>query len=300
MKAVSIVKARDFKPENVKFSKPRVTQNGRKIVYINYDYEDGGSPQTLRIQLPRMKAPFGVSGLDTTRKDVNDNSTSDSSTDYLELSFNEEDASILEKFDKLDELAKKVGAENFVFFFKKKYSETLCDTSYRSSIKYSVDKETGEPDARYPPRLKTKLNKTAEGNYTCTVYSPDKSIINMDYTNWSAVVPKGSECISIIECYGIYVLGDKFGLSWSTVQMKVYKNTTRLVGYSFIDDEEDEERENRRVQVSEELLEDLSNLAFTDEAVEDLGETERDLLDEVREPEATTSRRRRKAESTRT
>ena len=102
---VKIIKAKDFKPQNVKFSEPRANKYGGKVVYVNYDFEDGGDPRPLRIQLDKMKAPFGVSGWDSNRGDNKTSDPTETSNDTLELSFNGPSASIIEKFQQLDSYA---------------------------------------------------------------------------------------------------------------------------------------------------------------------------------------------------
>jgi hypothetical protein len=240
--SIKIVKAQDFKPENVKFSEPKENKHGGKVAYINYDYEDGKPPKTLRIQMPRMKAPFGVSGWDTTKKDRKDNSPTKISNDTLELSFNDADLDIIEKFEKLDKLAIEAGVVNSKDFFKKKFDREALKLFYKSSVKYNEDNE-GERDNKYPPRFKTKLMKNQDSAYTVEVYNSAKERIMMNIENCGKMLPKGSECVCIIECTGIWIIGEKFGLSWRPIQMKVYRSSNKLVGYSFIDDGEEEDAE---------------------------------------------------------
>src|SRR6478752_6894787 len=119
-----IIQAKNFKPENVRFSAPKANKHGGKAVYVNYDYEDGDRPKTLRIQMPRMKLPFGVSGWDG--PDKKDNSPTETSKDTLEMSFNEEEhKDIIKKFERLDELAIEAGFSNSKDFFKKKLEKLI-------------------------------------------------------------------------------------------------------------------------------------------------------------------------------
>ncbi|RPJ73537.1 MAG: hypothetical protein EHM20_12075 [Alphaproteobacteria bacterium] len=270
--SIKIVKARDFKPENVKFSEPKENKHGGKVVFINYDYEDGRPPKTLRIQMPRMKAPFGISGWDTNKKDRKDTSPTKVSNDTLELSFNDETTDLIDKFEKLDELAIETGVLNSKEFFKKKFDKDSLKLFYKSSVKHYEDEE-GERDNKYPPRFKTKLVKTQDGTYTVEVYNSVKERIMMNIENCAETLPKGAECISIVECTGIWIIGEKFGLSWRPIQMKVYRSNNKLIGYSFIDDEEEEEV----VEVDEQaLIEELERKAKIDrkKSVSSTGESE--------------------------
>lgn len=65
----------------------------------------------------------------------------------------------------------------------------------------------------------------------------------MDVYNQSEVIPKGAECVALLECGGIWVISDKFGVSWRPAQMKVYKTDNKLSGYSFIDEDQEDEEE---------------------------------------------------------
>ena len=251
--SIKIVKAQDFKPENVKFSEPKENKHGGKVAYINYDYEDGKPPKTLRIQMPRMKAPFGISGWDTTKKDRKDNSPTKISNDTLELSFNDSDIDIIEKFEKLDELAIDTGVLNSKEFFKKKFDRDALKLFYKSSVKHNEDDE-GERDNKYPPRFKTKLIKNQDSAYTVEVYNSAKERMMMNIENCGKMIPKGSECVCIVECTGIWIIGEKFGLSWRPIQMKVYRSSNKLVGYSFIDDGEEDEVESVEIDEVEEAL----------------------------------------------
>jgi hypothetical protein len=302
---IKIVKAKDFKPENVRFSTPKANKHGGKVVYVNYDYEDGSSPKTLRIQMPRMKAPFGVSGWDG--KDKKDNSPSETSNDTLELSFNDEDKDLIEKFERLDDLAIEAGALNSKEFFKKKFDKEALKLFYKQTIKHNEDEE-GERDNKYPPRLKTKLSKDKDYRYTAQIFTPEKERVLMDIHNYAEVIPKGSECVTIIECSGIWIINEKFGLSWRPAQTKVYISDNKLSGYSFIDDDEDAEGDNITDSsiLDEEFLLQAKNVSLNSSndngglSGEQEEETHRDLLDEdpiqdfVEQTQKRSSRRLRK------
>lgn len=236
-----VIKLRDFKPENMRFSSLRTTKHGGKIVYINYDYEDGRQPKPLRIQLPKMKAPFGIAGWDAAKIDKKDSSPTEGSNDTLELSLGN-DAALIEIFDKMDQVIVEEATRNSKEYFKKKYAEDYIKMQYKSSVKFN-ENEDGERDFKYPPRLKTKMYKDSSFAYRTQVFNSDKQPVPMDVYNQSEVIPKGAECVALLECGGIWVISDKFGVSWRPAQMKVYKTDNKLSGYSFIDEDQDEESE---------------------------------------------------------
>lgn len=234
-----VIKLRDFNPENIKFSSLRTTKHGGKIVYVNYDYNDGRAPKPLRIQMPKMKTPFGISGWDTARSDKKDSSPTENSNDTLELSIGD-NKDIVEKLEKMDSIIIQEAVVNSKDYFKKKFSEDYIKMQYKSALKFSENEE-GERDDKYPARLKTKLYKDSDYNYKTNVFNTDKELLKINVYNQSEILPKGSECIALLECAGIWIINDKFGISWRPAQMKVFKSDTKLSGYSFIDEEEQEE-----------------------------------------------------------
>lgn len=244
-----VIKLRDFKPENMRFSSLRTTKHGGKIVYINYDYEDGRQPKPLRIQLPKMKAPFGIAGWDASKVDKKDSSPTEGSNDTLELSLGN-DASLIEIFDKMDQVIIEEATKNSKEYFKKKYTEDYIRMQYKSSVKFN-ENEDGERDFKYPPRLKTKMYKDNAFAYRTQVFSSDKQAIHMDVYNQAEVIPKGAECVALLECGGIWIISDKFGVSWRPAQMKVYKTDNKLSGYSFIDEDQEDSKENEASEAEE-------------------------------------------------
>ena len=64
--------------------------------------------------------------------------------------------------------------------------------------------------------------------------------IKMTLDNSDEVITPGSKCEAIVQCSGIWVVGDSFGISWSVVQIKAYKNNNAIVGYAFQDEEQEE------------------------------------------------------------
>lgn len=237
-----VIKLRDFKPENIRFSSLRTTKHGGKIVYINYDYEDNRSPKPLRIQMPKMKTPFGISGWDTSRLDKKDSSPTENSNDTLELSVGSNN-DIIEKIEQMDLIVISQAVDNSKEYFKKKYAEEYIKMQYKSALKFNENEE-GERDTKYPPRLKTKLYKDSDFVYKTQVFNTEKELLKIDVYNHLEILPKGSECVTLLECAGIWIINEKFGVSWRPAQMKVYKSDTKLSGYSFIDDQEDEETQD--------------------------------------------------------
>lgn len=239
---IKVIKLDKFKTENVRFSSPRANKHGGKVVYINYDYEDGNPPKPLRIQMPKMKAPFGISGWDKDRTDKSETSPTEQSNDTLELSIGQE-LSVVEKLEKLDDLIVQQAVTNSKEYFKKKYDNNYIKNIFKSPLKFS-ENEDGERDEKYPPRIKTKLYKDTDFSYKMQIFDSNKKPVKMSVYNYPEIMPKGSECVCLLECAGVWIINDKFGLSWKPAQMIVYKSDNNLGGYAFIDEEEDNQQED--------------------------------------------------------
>lgn len=233
-----IIKIENFKIENVKISSPRANSHGGKVVYVNYDFEDGSSPKPLRIQLKRMRVPFGISAWDQGRSDKKNSEPSETSNDSIDLAFKENQENVVEIFEKIEELAIKHATNNSVDFFKKKHDPATVKVFFKSNIKYSEDEE-GKRDNKYQPRLKTKLLKDSSYSYKTQIYDNDNKRVDFDIYNQSSVIPKGSECLSIVECGNIWIINEKFGISWRPAQMKIFKNDLALTECAFEEDPEE-------------------------------------------------------------
>lgn len=208
----------EFDVSLVKYSTVRTLDNGGKVVYLSYN----GAP--LVLQTPEMHAPFGLSKWDN---DKGGNKTT------IDLSFKGKEtravlAKFFDNFVKLDEKLVVDGAENSVAWLKKKYAENVVKEFYTPIVKYAKDKNTGEPTDKYPPTFKVTLPKK-DGKYSFEVYNQDKQLVDLD-----AVELKGAKITSLIQCLGIWVAGQKYGLSWKVLQMKVVPQS-KINGYSFKD-----------------------------------------------------------------
>ena len=131
MTQTKIVKMKDFKLENIKFSDVKLTNKGQKKIYVNYDYEDGEQPSTLRIQLSKSKVPFGISGFVQGRDQKADSSPTETSNDTLELSITDE--SFFDKLHKLDKMVLENVDSRWKDISKKKTKD--ISVFYRSFLK---------------------------------------------------------------------------------------------------------------------------------------------------------------------
>lgn len=229
------LKPEHFDINKVEFSEPKTLPNGGKAIYLNYLHD--GKKKKLVIQTPKMSCPYGMSYY----------GDGDYPKYSLEMSFggmesgNSLDA-LYKVFDSLDEKLVQAGIDNSQpWFKKKKMTKDVINALYSPHIKVSKDKETGEPNNKYPPTLKVKAPFKSD-QFEFDMYDNHKTQI--DPGNFVKVLTKGIKVASLIECVGLWFAGGKYGCSWKIKQLKV-EPSSQISGYSFVDDSDaDDEAEN--------------------------------------------------------
>lgn len=275
-----VINIKDLKVNKVQFSKPKVNKSGGKAIYINYDYEDGQGPKPLRIQMPKMKVPFGISGYDQDNSDNLDNSVTDKSKDSIVLSLGQHEVAI-EKLKQLDKMFLDRVKANPIEFFNKKKSEEVIDDSFTASVKYAKNKVTGEISTEYPPTMKNKLYKDNEGKYNLQVYTPDRKPVEMTIYNHNEIMPKGCECVTLLGVAG-WVTTAGLGLSWRPAQMIVYKADNTLQNFAFLEDPDIEITTEVVIKATEELS---VKSEPVEESETEEPETQEEAVEEEPEPE---------------
>lgn len=240
-----IIRGSNFNTDDVKYSTVKVLDHGGKAVYIQY----AGKSSKLYVQTEKMYMPFGVSVFD-----------SDRGPKYtMELSFNEmdEENKMKKFYNNMELLDKKIvndAEQNCLAWFGKKLSREILEEFYSPIIRRSINKETGEPDGKYPPRIKVKL-PYFNGKFSCKFWNESKEEIDLTESPIDTLLTKGSKAQVLLQCVGLWFTKSGFGCSWKAVQVKVEQNQS-FDEYCFIDDEEynqvslldDEEEENNTEQ----------------------------------------------------
>ena len=240
MSSIMMIRPRDFEITKMDYSEPKQLTNGGKAVYLNYDSKQ------LVVQTPQMSCPFGLNLYD--------------GGDYpkysIDMSFRgmEDNPKLREFHDMIsaiDEQMIEDAVKNSMAWFKKrKQSKEVVKALYSPLVKVSRDKETGEPDGKYPPTFRVKL-PYRDGNFTFEAFDDKKEkIASDDVEKWMG---KGCQVRCLIRCTGLWFAGGKFGTTWRAEQVKV-NPPKGLAGYSFVDDSDDEE--NNEEEEEDEVLED--------------------------------------------
>lgn len=192
----------------VNFSAVRKNPRGGKFINVLLNNEP------IRVQLPPLRAPFGISPPDDNVKDY-----------YLSLSMTPE---VEQKMCELDDSIVNHVAQNSIELLGKNVStEVIRDLLLNPIAKSSKDPEKS---AKYAKTIKMKVS-TGEGKNIAPFF------INRDTQATVSDIKAGSTVATIIEIGQIWFINGKFGASVKLLQGKISPSSS-LSDYAFADDEE--------------------------------------------------------------
>ena len=222
MNTITTIRAFDVNAISFEEPKSREGNNGR-IVYVKYK----GGP--LRLQTPPMRCMGGI-------KRWEPMAPGQALKVSADLTFANKDTNvkIAECYDKLqafDKLMLQAGVDNAAKWLKRKDIDDVSQVKmlYSPFIKPSKD-------PKYAPSMRLTLPHT-QGHITCDTFGPQKEEVNINELETSGAT-KGAIFTAIIQCAGVWIAGDKFGVSWKVVQLKV-QPPANMHGYSFKEDDID-------------------------------------------------------------
>jgi hypothetical protein len=213
---------------------------GAKSAYVNYD----GDKNKLTFQTPSLPSPFGLNAFD--------NKTGGPlkhSIDLAIVGYDEEGTKANEFYKALteiDEYMIDTATKNSRLWFKKDLSREVVENNYTRCAKFTRDREGNQ--SSYPPNVKLNLRKKKDSDDFETVVFDANSRTNPAATPITNVpfkdlLTRRSEFTCLIECTSAWFAGDKFGLSWRAVHMRIDKVAGGISGYSFVDDDAGEDEE---------------------------------------------------------
>jgi len=246
-----IVQPKNFKLAKLTVTAPRPIPGsvGAKSAYVNY----GGDKSKLTFQTPSLPSPFGLNAFD--------NKTGGPlkhSIDLALVGYDEEGSKANEFYkalSEIDEYMITTATTNSRLWFKKDLSREVVENNYTRCAKFTRDREGNQ--SSYPPNVKLNLRKKKDSDEFETLVFDAASRSNPNATPITEVpfkdlLTKRSEFTCLIECTSAWFAGDKFGLSWRAVHMRIDKAAGGISGYSFVDDDaaEDEEEASASAPVS--------------------------------------------------
>ena len=227
--AFSIQQSTDFNASAVIFSKLRKNKNGGKSVYLN-----GPNNSKIQLEIPKMRAPFGLSTFtDEASKKISYS---------LDLSFDSDPAieDLMKKLNMLDDIIIKTVADNSVEWLGKKYGiPVIKEALYKPLVK------PGKGD--YPSTMKLKiLCDSKTGDFVPEAYNYRKE--NVELTS----IEKGQRVKCIIELSQIWFIDNKFGVS-VRLQQCLLEPSKKLPRFAFKDVEEPELEEAEEEEEEEDV-----------------------------------------------
>ena len=240
-----VVKADNVSISKISLSEPKKLsgKNGVNIIFVNYD----GVQSPLYVQTPKVDITWDA-------KYFADNENSSTGKYNVQFSLrgvgtDEQVTSFHDKMVEFDKFMIETAYENRASWFPKlkKLTPDTIETLYTPMVKVSTDSESGEPDGKWPPSFKFKIKKK-DGVHDCSVYDPQKNTYNIDeeqgdnFVNLEDILKKGSSMSVILKCSMVWLINNKFGVTWYAEQVKVTEKVSNSLGKAcaFIDDDDDE------------------------------------------------------------
>ena len=230
--ALSIQLSTDFSPEAVNFSKLRKNKMGGKAVYLS-----GSGTSKLYVQLPFMKAPYGLGSY----TDENTHKT----TYSLDLSLDPSDpncADLEEKLKAFDERILDTVVANSQEWLGKKYTKAvLQEALFKPMVRPSKNGD-------YPSTIKLKvLQDSKSGSFIPEAYNTRREQVPLDS------IEKGQKVMAIIDINQIWFIDNKFGVT-VRLQQCLLEPSKKLPAFAFQGVEaETEEEEVEYEEVEEEV-----------------------------------------------
>ena len=240
-----ILKPKNFDPNLLEFSEVKTNKYGGKAVYVRYN------GNKLRLQTPKMILPYGLNEDEMTDPKTNEvighkysvnlsfKNIDRSNDDSLPIKV-QNNARRLNEFHQMlglvDARVVKEGTKNSMPWLKMKSAQAaVVKALFNDTIKESRDKQTQEPDGKWPDTFKAKI-PFYDGVFKTEVYSEDREEVDLKEN-----LVKRAETASLLECTGIWFAGGKFGIGWKVVQIQVLSKPSGVTGYSFLPDSDDDD-----------------------------------------------------------
>ena len=245
--------------DSIEFAEPKVNQSGGKSCYMSYQNSQ------LYLQTPKnVYVPYGIN-----RSTFNDKTARDGkpNIDISKGTDNEDIAKFFEVIENIEKRVKKEFKRKSMSWMKKNSpSDDTIDELFSSSIKKSLDKETQEPDGKYPDTFKFKIGekesedgqKVITTNFFKATKEPITTEEVLKLTQHGGL--KGYNVKIIFKLQGVWISSDSFGCSWIAEQVKVYNNKSKKVEYKFQDDSEPEENDSGSESESDDSDSDQSSI----------------------------------------
>ena len=251
--STGIVRNSNFDLGNSQFGAPKVNASGGKNVPLyNVSAKKG-----LTLQTPLML----TWGVNEWTDDNSGRKTYDMSLQFPTPEYaNTNTTQFLENMMALEEHIKETAvSKSKEWFNKARMSAEVVDALWTPMLRYTKNKETGEPDKTKMPTMKVKL-PYYDGKFEFELYDNNgESIFNaqMNDNHPSELIPKASNVAIVLQCGGIWFANGKFGVTWRLVQGLVKPRASLKGKCHILLDAEEQTTLNKQVVADEEAVTDV-------------------------------------------
>ena len=248
--STGIVRNSNFDLGNIQFGAPKVNPSGGKNVPLyNVSAKKG-----LTLQTPLML----TWGVNEWTDDNSGRKTYDMSLQFPTPEYaNTNTTQFLENMMALEEHIKETAvSKSKEWFNKAKMSAEVVDALWTPMLRYTKNKETGEPDKTKMPSMKVKL-PYYDGKFEFELYDNNgESIFNaqMNDNHPSELIPKASNVAIVLQCGGIWFANGKFGVTWRLVQGLVKPRASLKGKCHILLDADEQTTLNKQVVADEEAV----------------------------------------------
>ena len=214
----NIINATEFKPSDVKYSKPKLNKAGGKAVGIlNFK-----TNKSLYLRTPLMMT-WGVNKFKdkATGKVTYDMALQFPRDDYRS---EETDKFLAAMVAFQDQVKADVLANSKEWLNKAKMTAEVVDNLFHPMLKYPKDLSTGEFDLTKSPSLKLKLSYW-DNKFDCEIYDLASTMLFPNEATPAItpleLIPKLSNVAVIIQCGGVWLANGKCGVTWKLFQAAV-------------------------------------------------------------------------------
>lgn len=276
--AETIVDGTLFNVNNIKYTAPKANPSGGKSINILNKTTSTG----LRLATPLMLT-WGAS-------DFEGNKKFDFALQFPTDEYKNVDTDAFLK--NLIDFEEKLKADALIYskewFGKQHKSAEVVEALWSPMLKYSKNKETGEPDLTKSPSIRVKL-PVWEGVWKSEIYDEDYNKMFPDTTNPSVTpldfIQKGIHVACILQSGGLWFANGKFGITWKLIQAVAQKPRETLAGKCFLNLKSSDKEKLKNAPQPERL--DPEDFITTSKLVEDSDNEEE--LDEKHTPVSITT-----------
>jgi len=282
--ADTIIDGTLFNSNEIRYSSPKANASGGKSINILNKATNSG----VRISTPLMLT-WGASDF------VDQNTGKGNGKFEMSLQFpseeykNDDTTAFLKNMMAFENKIKNDALTNSKEWFGKVHKNAeVVEALYTPMLKYSKDKQTGEPDLNRAPTLRVKIPMW-EGSWKCEVYDEDgeKLFPNTASSILSPIdlIQKGTQVASLIQCGGIWFANGKFGVTWKLIQVVVQKPRASLSGQCFIKlkSADKDKMKSTPVPVAADVMDD-DHVVHMSTEVDDSDDEESEVVQESEEP----------------